>query len=161
MQCFFVGEHGSRVRQGAAKVLHGRQKGEEERIRGNRSVCRALTSLPVCQYTVADFTADFEAFETPMTDQMTAIPTANTLTTPRGAAWLTRLLNPFMVVLTYLGEILMLLGQTVKAMRGGVVAKDLVEQMASLGVNSVGIAMLTTTTSGAVLALYFAPFLKQ
>ena len=33
--------------------------------------------------------------------------------------------------------------------------------MASLGVNSVAIALLTTSTSGAVLALYFAPFLKQ
>lgn len=96
-----------------------------------------------------------------MTDQMTVIPTANTLKPPHGASWLTCLLNPFTVVLTYLGEILLLLGQTVKAMRGGVVAKDLVEQMSSLGVNSVAIAMLTTTTSGAVLALYFAPFLKQ
>lgn len=70
-------------------------------------------------------------------------------------------LNPFVVVLTFLGEILILLWRAIKAMRGGVNAKDLLEQMASLGVNSVSIALLTTTTSGAVLALYFAPFLKQ
>ncbi len=70
-------------------------------------------------------------------------------------------LNPFVVVLTFLGEFLILLWQAIKAMRGGVNAKDLLEQMASLGVNSVSIALLTTTTSGAVLALYFAPFLKQ
>jgi len=70
-------------------------------------------------------------------------------------------LNPFVVVLTFLGEILILLWRAIKAMRGGVNAKDLLEQMASLGANSVSIALLTTTTSGAVLALYFAPFLKQ
>ena len=70
-------------------------------------------------------------------------------------------LNPFVVVLTFLGEILILFWRSIKAMRGGVNAKDLLEQMASLGVNSVSIALLTTTTSGAVLALYFAPFLKQ
>ena len=64
-------------------------------------------------------------------------------------------------MLVYLGEILLLLWQTVKSLRGGVNAKDLVEQMASLGVNSVAIALLTTSTSGAVLALYFAPFLQQ
>ena len=70
-------------------------------------------------------------------------------------------LNPFVVMLSFLGEILILLWQAIKAMRGGVNARDLLEQMASLGVNSVSIALLTTTTSGAVLALYFAPFLKQ
>ena len=70
-------------------------------------------------------------------------------------------LNPFVVVLTFLGEILILLWRAIKAMRGGVNVKDLLEQMASLGANSVSIALLTTTTSGAVLALYFAPFLKQ
>ncbi len=70
-------------------------------------------------------------------------------------------INPFVVVLTFLGEILILFWRAIKAMCGGVNAKDLLEQMASLGVNSVSIALLTTTTSGAVLALYFAPFLKQ
>lgn len=74
---------------------------------------------------------------------------------------LTAIFNPFVVVLTYVGEILILLGRALKALRGGIDARDLLEQMASLGVNSVAIALLTTTTSGAVLALYFAPFLKQ
>ena len=80
---------------------------------------------------------------------------------PLGEAQLKLILNPFTVVLVYLGEILMLLGRTVKALRGGIDFRDLTEQMASLGVNSVAIALLTSSTSGAVLALYFAPFLKQ
>ena len=80
---------------------------------------------------------------------------------PRWASASRRSLNPFVVVLTYLGEILILLGQAIKALRGGMDVRDLLEQMASLGVNSVAIALLTTSTSGAVLALYFAPFLKQ
>lgn len=96
-----------------------------------------------------------------MADQMTVTPAANTLASPPGAGTLALLLNPFVVILTYLGEILMLLAQSVKALRGGVDTRDLLDQMASLGVNSVAIALLTTTTSGAVLALYFAPFLQQ
>ncbi len=96
-----------------------------------------------------------------MADQMTVTPESNTLVPPPGAGTLALILNPFIVILTYLGEILMLLGQTLKAVRGGVDTRDLIEQMASLGVNSVAIALLTTTTSGAVLALYFAPFLQQ
>ena len=92
---------------------------------------------------------------------MTVTPESNTLVPPPGAGTLALILNPFIVILTYLGEILMLLGQTLKAVRGGVDTRDLFEQMASLGVNSVAIALLTTTTSGAVLALYFAPFLQQ
>jgi len=97
-----------------------------------------------------------------MADQTTASPA------PTGpAALLTDIrplkaaLNPFLWVLTYLGEILILLWRAIKAARGGINCKDLLEQMASLGVNSVSIALLTTVTSGAVLALYFAPFLQQ
>jgi len=97
-----------------------------------------------------------------MADQTTASPA------PAGpAALLTDIrplkaaLNPFLWVLTYLGEILILLWRAIKAARGGINCKDLLEQMASLGVNSVSIALLTTVTSGAVLALYFAPFLQQ
>ena len=80
---------------------------------------------------------------------------------PVPAATVTAITNPFVRVLVYLGEILLLLGQALKAARGGLDFKDLAEQMASLGVNSVAIALLTSSTSGAVLALYFAPFLKQ
>ncbi len=92
---------------------------------------------------------------------MTVVPAASTLVPPRGAGLIATLASPFIVALVYFGEILLLLSQTIKAARGGVDGRDLVEQMASLGVNSVSIALLTTTTSGAVLALYFAPFLKQ
>lgn len=96
-----------------------------------------------------------------MADQLTTAPAANAPAVLPGAGVLAQIFSPFVVVLTYLGEILILLGQTIKAARGGVDTRDLIEQMASLGVNSVAIALLTTTTSGAVLALYFAPFLKQ
>ena len=92
---------------------------------------------------------------------MTVTPVPNAPSAPRGAGLAALISNPFVIILVYLGEILMLLAQSVKALRGGVNTRDLIEQMASLGVNSVAIALLTTTTSGAVLALYFAPFLQQ
>ena len=92
---------------------------------------------------------------------MTATPAPATHAAPLLGLPLKAALNPFLAVLTYTGEMLILLGQAVKALRGGVDVRDLLEQMASLGVNSVAIALLTASTSGAVLALYFAPFLKQ
>lgn len=95
-----------------------------------------------------------------MANQTTAAP-APAAPAPFGEASIKAILNPFLVVFVYLGEILILLGQAVKALRGGIDIRDLTEQMASLGVNSVAIALLTSSTSGAVLALYFAPFLKQ
>ena len=96
-----------------------------------------------------------------MANQTTAAPAPAVAPAPLGEATLQAVLNPFLVVFVYLGEILMLLEQAVKALRGGVDVRDLMEQMSSLGVNSVAIALLTSSTSGAVLALYFAPFLKQ
>ncbi len=96
-----------------------------------------------------------------MANQTTAVPAPAASPAPLKGAALAALLNPFVVVLVYLGEILILLGRAIKSVRGGVDVRDLLEQMASLGVNSVAIALLTTSTSGAVLALYFAPFLKQ
>ena len=96
-----------------------------------------------------------------MANQTTATPAPAASLASAIDAPLTAIFNPFVVVLTYVGEILILLGRALKALRGGIDARDLLEQMASLGVNSVAIALLTTTTSGAVLALYFAPFLKQ
>jgi len=95
-----------------------------------------------------------------MANQTTAAP-ASAAPAPFGEAQLKTLLNPFTTVFVYLGEILILLGQAIKAVRGGIDIRDLMEQMSSLGVNSVAIALLTSSTSGAVLALYFAPFLKQ
>ena len=96
-----------------------------------------------------------------MADQMTVTPATNAPAALPGPGLIALITNPFVAVLIYLGEILTLLAQAVKALRGGVDTRDLIEQMSSLGVNSVGIALLTTTTSGAVLSLYFAPFLKQ
>ena len=96
-----------------------------------------------------------------MANQTTAAPAPAAAPVPLGEATVKAVLNPFVAVLVYLGEILILFGQAVKALRGGIDIRDLMEQMASLGVNSVAIALLTSSTSGAVLALYFAPFLKQ
>jgi len=96
-----------------------------------------------------------------MANQTTAAPAPAAAPAPFGEASLKTILNPFTTILVYLGEILILFGQAIKALRGGIDVRDLTEQMASLGVNSVAIALLTSSTSGAVLALYFAPFLKQ
>ena len=65
-------------------------------------------------------------------------------------------------LLTYIGEIALLLGQAGRALgRQGVDVRDLFDQMAAIGVNSVPIALLTSLASGAVIALYFTPFLMQ
>lgn len=96
-----------------------------------------------------------------MANPTTAAPASAAAPAPFGAASIKAILNPFTTVFVYLGEILILLGQAIKALRGGIDIRDLMEQMSSLGVNSVAIALLTSSTSGAVLALYFAPFLKQ
>ena len=96
-----------------------------------------------------------------MANQTTAAPAPAAAPAPIGEATIKAVLNPFLLVFVYLGEILILLGQAIRALRGGIDIRDLMEQMASLGVNSVAIALLTSSTSGAVLALYFAPFLKQ
>lgn len=57
-------------------------------------------------------------------------------------------------LLTYLGEVGVLLGQTLRALRRGIHVGDLVRQMAFIGVDSLPIALLTTAFSGAVVALY-------
>ena len=57
-------------------------------------------------------------------------------------------------VLTYLGEVIVLLGQAIRAMRRGVHVGDLIRQMSVIGVDSIPIALLTVGFSSAVLALY-------
>lgn len=70
--------------------------------------------------------------------------------------------NIVSVFLTYVGEVALLLGQTGRELvKGRVDARDLLDQMAFLGVNSLPIALLTCFASGAVLALYFTQFLKD
>ncbi len=65
-------------------------------------------------------------------------------------------------VLVYIGEIALLLGQAARALvRQGVDWRDLIGQMAAIGVNSVPVAVLTSFASGAVIALYFTPFLER
>ena len=80
-----------------------------------------------------------------------------TVATPIGVV-----LAPIIQLLNYVGEITILLGQSVKELfRRGVGVRELIAQMNVLGVSSVPIAILTNFASGAVLALYFAPFLAQ
>ena len=70
--------------------------------------------------------------------------------------------NLLVTLLAYIGEITVLLGQAGRALgRQGVDVRDLFDQMAAIGVNSVPIALLTSLASGAVIALYFTPFLMQ
>jgi phospholipid/cholesterol/gamma-HCH transport system permease protein len=88
-----------------------------------------------------------------MADQIAApVPAPSALPTLRP--------NLVTIVLTYIGEITLLLGQSLRALlRQGVDCRDLVEQMAAIGVNSIAVAVLTAFASGAVIALYFTPFL--
>src|SRR4051812_11311771 len=70
--------------------------------------------------------------------------------------------NPITVLLSYIGEIVILLGQAIREIfQGHIDGRELLLQMATIGANSIPIAILTTFATGAVLALYFAPFLKQ
>jgi len=64
--------------------------------------------------------------------------------------------------MVYIGELSILLGRAVnEIIRSGVSAADVIEQMSSLGVSTIPIALITIFASGAVLSLYFAPFLSR
>ena len=70
--------------------------------------------------------------------------------------------NIVTIFLNYVGEVTVLLGQAIGFLgRGQIEGRNLIEQMATIGVYSVPIALLTSLASGAVIALYFTPFLKQ
>lgn len=64
-------------------------------------------------------------------------------------------------ILAYFGEVVILLGQTLKAVRRGVHFGDLVRQMAVIGIDSIPIALLTVGFSSAVLTLYSAKTLIE
>lgn len=89
-----------------------------------------------------------------MADQM-AVPAAAPSAPPAPR------LNILTGFLTYLGEIALLLGQTGRSLIQGLDGRDLLDQASAIGVNSVPIALLTCFASGAVIALYFTPFLLQ
>ncbi len=61
---------------------------------------------------------------------------------------------PLLSIFTYLGELVVLAGQFFVALRRGINGGDLFRQMASVGVDTIPIALLTVGFSGAVLALY-------
>ena len=70
--------------------------------------------------------------------------------------------NIAVVFLNYVGEVAILLGQALGFLfRRRIDGRDLVAQMEQIGVNSVPVALLTALASGAVISLYFTPFLKQ
>lgn len=92
-----------------------------------------------------------------MADQLTAPGPA-----PAAPKKLAAPSNVVAIFLNYVGEIAILLGQAAGFIgRGRIEGRNLVEQMATIGVYSVPIALLTSLASGAVIALYFTPFLKQ
>lgn len=64
-------------------------------------------------------------------------------------------------VLAYLGEIVRMLWQALRALRYGLHTGDLLRQMRAIGVESLPIALLTVGFSGAVLALYTAKSLTD
>ncbi len=88
-----------------------------------------------------------------MADQLIAggLPTASQGTTRH---------SPATEFLTYVGEAALLLGRSLR-FAGQVDARALMEQMTRIGADSVPIALLTALMSGAVISLYFTPFLKQ
>ena len=70
--------------------------------------------------------------------------------------------NVLTSLLTYIGELALLLGQAATALgRQGVDARDLLDQMAAWASTPSPIALLTSLASGAVIALYFTPFLNR
>lgn len=84
-------------------------------------------------------------------------------------SWVSYLLAPLILLratitrfFVYIGEISILVARTTRyIITGAIDPADLVQQMAAIGVNSVPIAVLTTFTSAAVIALYFSNFLIQ
>ncbi|HEY3332847.1 MAG TPA: ABC transporter permease [Capsulimonadaceae bacterium] len=84
-------------------------------------------------------------------------PTTTYILTP--FTWLRDLLTRTFV---YLGEIAILVARSMRYIFSGAIdPADLIQQMATIGVNSVPIAVLTTFSSAAVIALYFSNFLIQ
>ncbi|MGO8670668.1 MAG: MlaE family ABC transporter permease [Capsulimonadaceae bacterium] len=70
--------------------------------------------------------------------------------------------NVLVKVLTYFGEVALLLGQALRYLLSGRVdRRDLVQQMSFVGVNSLSIALITNFATGAVIALYFSDFLEK
>jgi len=67
----------------------------------------------------------------------------------------------FVGLAAYLGEVLLLLWDSVRALRSGIHFGDLIRQMGAIGVDSIPICLLTVGFSGAVLALYTVDTLKQ
>lgn len=64
--------------------------------------------------------------------------------------------------LSYVGEVSVMLGQGLRFVgKGQVDVRDLLQQMALIGFNSIPIALLTSLMSGMVISLYFTPFLQQ
>jgi phospholipid/cholesterol/gamma-HCH transport system permease protein len=65
--------------------------------------------------------------------------------------------SPLSALLSFVGETTILAGQTLAAIvRGGLALRDLVGQMAAIGVDSIWIVLVVTTATGAVFAFYIS-----
>ena len=102
-----------------------------------------------------------------MADQMTSAQTPAEPDAPGTAAGIVEdVIAPLRLVLrtflSYVGEVALLLGQAGRFIAAGQIdGRNLIEQMALIGVNSIPVALLTSLMSGAVISLYFTPFLLQ
>ena len=65
-------------------------------------------------------------------------------------------------VLTFIGETALLIGRFITTIaRGGVNIRDLMTQMAAIGVDSIWIVLVVTTATGAVFSLYTTTLAKE
>jgi phospholipid/cholesterol/gamma-HCH transport system permease protein len=65
-------------------------------------------------------------------------------------------------VLTFIGEAALLIGRLIASIvRGGVDIRDLMTQMAAIGVDSIWIVLVVTTATGAVFSLYTTTLAKE
>ena len=90
-------------------------------------------------------------------------PASSTKDGLTASAWEERLSQSvFVKVFAYLGEISILAAQAIVSIaRRGVSLGDLFDQMFTIGVGTLPIALLTVFTSSAVISLYFAQFLVR
>jgi phospholipid/cholesterol/gamma-HCH transport system permease protein len=75
-------------------------------------------------------------------------------TTASDVPWLAAPLSIWTGLLSFLGEVAILSGRTFRSMFRGVDVRDLLNQMALIGADSIWIVLVITSATGAVFALY-------
>ena len=90
-------------------------------------------------------------------------PATDVIARPKSLDLEERLARSFVAsFFAYIGEISILAGRTIVSIaRNGINVVDLFDQMYTIGVGTLSIALLTVFTSSAVISLYFAQFLVR